>query len=209
MADNSSYQESFRDSVMNDLIKLGVRKTANSQLSGAARPSNIDENGNVIDVDKKEDIAKSVEETKASESSFDGYERGLIDAYHTLKKIVRVNHIDGYSEDELEKMFGFFDPINVLANFNIQDIMKISHEFELYRLNHNTFNKGDEILVSEEGYADDEYDRLVTLYTEDNDVVGFNSSGKIRIVSKLNCKSTGRNFGDLLEICKKMDEEDQ
>ena len=56
---------------------------------------------------------------------------------------------------------------------------------------------------------DDEYDRLVTLCTEDNMVIGFNSTGKIRKVPKTNCKHTGRSFGDLLEICKKMDEEDQ
>lgn len=205
MAD--TYQDTFKEGVINELVKMGIKKTTDdSQLTGAARPSNIDEDGNIIDTTKKDKVEVVSSDSKPSSEN---YERGLVDAYNTIRKIVRVNHVDGYTTDELDRIFGESDPVSIINEFNIYQIMRNVHEYELEVIENITFDKGDEFLVTEDGYEDDEYDRLVTLCTEDNMVIGFNSTGKIRKVPKTNCKHTGRSFGDLLEICKKMDEEDQ
>lgn len=197
---NITSQQAFKDSVLNDLERYGV--------SRASRPSNVDEDGNIVDpnkpVVKEDDISYS-----KSKSDTSKYERGLIDAYNVIKKIIRVNHVDGYSDEELQKIFNETDPMTILSTYNIQNIMRNIHEYELYSLENIIFNPGDEFIVSEDGYAEDEYDRLVTLYTEDDMVIGFNSTGKTRKVSKLDCKLTGRNFNNLLEIFDMMDKEDQ
>ncbi len=201
---NRTSQQAFKESVLNDYesLKFGI--------SRASRPSNVDEDGNIIDPNKSkvEEILNDLDYSKPNTNN-SKYERGLIDAYNVIKKIIRVNHVDGYSDEELQKIFNETDPMTILSENNIQNIMRFVHEYELYSLENIIFNPGDEFLVSEDGYDEDEYDRLVTLYTEGDKVIGFNSSGKIHEVSKLNCKLTGRNFNNLLEIFEMMDEEDQ
>lgn len=214
---NNLSTEEFKRKVASDLRDLGFTSSAvkvtpeTTYPNAASRPSNVDENGNIVDITKPKE-EKTDETTDYSfESSgyvYDRYERGINEIFNCVKKIVRVNHVDGYSEDELYTIFRESDPVEILSDFSALEILKKIHEYDLNSLNKIIFNKGDEFLVSEPGYAKDEYDRLVTLCTEGNMVVGFNSEGKIRKVSKLNCKLTGKNYSALVDILNDMSKED-
>lgn len=197
--------EEFKDKVARDLTSMGI--PSSRIVTDASRPSNVDEYGNIVDPDKK--TTEVVNSDSPVAASPEKYERGLVDAYNAIKKIVRFNHVDGYDENELDKMFGETDPVEILSDFSIQQIMRNIHEFELYSLENVIFNKGDEVLVSEPGYAEDEYDRVVILDIEGDTVIGFNSDGKILRVNKLYCKLTGRSYDGLVNILETMDQEDE
>lgn len=208
--------EEFKNKVIEGMRNIGLSSTSsttnsNNYISGAARPVNVDDDGNIIDLSKQ--VEEKTEEPVVKESSTSStvikYDRGLEDAFNALKKIVRKNHVDGYDEDELNTIFGETDPVEIFSKFNIQTILRNIYEFEVMSLQNKIFNKGDEVLVSEDGYAEDEYDRLVILSVDGDYITGFNSQGRTRKVNKLNCRLTGKTFASLVDIFNKMDEEDQ
>ena len=211
---NNLSTEEFKRKVASDLKDLGFTSSATKVTpettypNAASRPSNVDEDGNIIDITKPKEEEENITKSYESDYMHDKYERGVNEIFNCVKKIVRVNHVDGYSEDELYTIFGETDPMEILSDFEAMEILRNIHEYELTSLHKIIFNKGDEFLVSEPGYAKDEYDRLVTLCTEGEMVVGFNSEGKTRKVSKLNCKLTGKNYSALVDILNDMSRED-
>lgn len=205
--------DEFKNKVAEDLKSIRVGTTSSVVLNNpteeypnvASRPVNVDEDGNIINISKSNEPEAAPEEAVVSDNKYD---RGLEDAFNALKKIVRKNHVDGYDEEELNIIFGESDPIEIFSDFSIQAILRNIYDYETLTLQKKIFNKGDEVLVSEEGYAEDEYDRLVVLYTDGDYIVGFNSQGKTRKVNKLNCKLTGKTFASLVDIFNEMDNAD-
>ncbi len=205
--------DEFKNKVAEDLKSIRVGTTSSVVLNNpteeypnvASRPVNVDEDGNIINISKSNEPEAAPEEAVVSDNKYD---RGLEDAFNALKKIVRKNHVDGYDEEELNTIFGESDPIEIFSDFSIQAILRNIYDYETLTLQKKIFNKGDEVLVSEEGYAEDEYDRLVVLYTDGDYIVGFNSQGKTRKVNKLNCKLTGKTFASLVDIFNEMDSAD-
>lgn len=205
--------DEFKNKVAEDLKSIRVGTTSSVVLNNpteeypnvASRPVNVDEDGNIINISKSNEPEAAPEEAVVSDNKYD---RGLEDAFNALKKIVRKNHVDGYDEEELNTIFGESDPIEIFSDFSIQTILRNIYDYEALTLQKKIFNKGDEVLVSEEGYAEDEYDRLVVLYTDGDYIVGFNSQGKTRKVNKLNCKLTGKTFASLVDIFNEMDNAD-
>lgn len=205
--------DEFKNKVAEDLKSIRVGTTSSVVLNNpteeypnvASRPVNVDEDGNIINISKSNEPEAAPEEAVVSDNKYD---RGLEDAFNALKKIVRKNHVDGYDEEELNIIFGESDPLEIFSDFSIQAILRNIYDYETLTLQKKIFNKGDEVLVSEEGYAEDEYDRLVVLYTDGDYIVGFNSQGKTRKVNKLNCKLTGKTFASLVDIFNEMDNAD-
>ena len=126
----------------------------------------------------------------------EGYDNGIYDAWDCARKIQLDEFDDGFTVDDLYKIFGTENTINILKDYTAKDVVKMIKSY----LEEKEFKVGDEvawIFCPDKGHG-----IIVSISGENVSVVFHDGSSHFLHRSKL--EKTGKNYPQIAEVFKQL-----